>query len=258
MFKIKLKITIVLILFSFLLIPGLVKAQITSSGTGYRVTIEESDATSGDVICSTDTGYKRCAAGYDAKMFGIVTDNPAFLVDDKGLPNTKIIVSIGITSVKVSSANGSIKRGNFVTSSEKVGVAQKATKTGFVLGTALEDYDASDTNEIGQIQINTDIHPSTGIAGTRTNLIDVLRQGLEIPLFEPIQSLRYVLAVLIVLIGFTLGLIYFGRVARAGVEAVGRNPLAGRAIQFTVILNIILTGIIILSGLGIAYLILIL
>jgi F0F1-type ATP synthase membrane subunit c/vacuolar-type H+-ATPase subunit K len=53
-------------------------------------------------------------------------------------------------------------------------------------------------------------------------------------------------------------MIYFGKASRAGIEAVGRNPLAKRVIQLTVVMNIVLTIVIVLVGLAIAYLILIL
>jgi F0F1-type ATP synthase membrane subunit c/vacuolar-type H+-ATPase subunit K len=79
-----------------------------------------------------------------------------------------------------------------------------------------------------------------------------------VPLLEPIESLRYLLAIAMVLIAFTLGMIYFGRSSRAGIEAIGRNPLAKKVIQLTVFMNIILTVVIVLVGLGIAYLILVL
>jgi F0F1-type ATP synthase membrane subunit c/vacuolar-type H+-ATPase subunit K len=61
-----------------------------------------------------------------------------------------------------------------------------------------------------------------------------------------------------VIISFTLGMIYFGRASRTGIEAVGRNPLAKRVIQLTIFLNIVLTIVIVMVGLAIAYLILIL
>ena len=61
-----------------------------------------------------------------------------------------------------------------------------------------------------------------------------------------------------ILISFSLGFIYFGRVAKTGIEAMGRNPMAGKMIQLSVLFNIIVTVIIVLIGLAIAYLILIL
>ena len=108
------------------------------------------------------------------------------------------------------------------------------------------------------VQIGAALHPAAGLSGPRGNLLQFLREGLAVPLLEPLDSLRYLLAILIIIIAFTLGLVYFGRVSRAGVEAVGRNPLASRVIQMNVLMNILLTIVIVLVGLGIAYLILIL
>jgi F0F1-type ATP synthase membrane subunit c/vacuolar-type H+-ATPase subunit K len=63
------------------------------------------------------------------------------------------------------------------------------------------------------------------------------------------------------IIGFSsvvTGFIYFGKVARSGVEALGRNPLAARLIQFGIFINLLLTfGIMLLGGV-IAYVIIIL
>jgi F0F1-type ATP synthase membrane subunit c/vacuolar-type H+-ATPase subunit K len=47
----------------------------------------------------------------------------------------------------------------------------------------------------------------------------------------------------------------FGKVARSGVEAVGRNPLAKTSILTGVLFNISIGAVIILSGVGVAYLI---
>jgi F0F1-type ATP synthase membrane subunit c/vacuolar-type H+-ATPase subunit K len=44
--------------------------------------------------------------------------------------------------------------------------------------------------------------------------------------------------------------------ARASVEAVGRNPLAQRTITITIFFNILIMIVIFLTGLGLAYLIL--
>ena len=106
--------------------------------------------------------------------------------------------------------------------------------------------------------VSLNIHPAVDLSETGGNLIDVLRRALEAPILSPLVSLRYILAALVMIIAFTLGFVYFGRVARAGVEAIGRNPLAGRMIELTVIFHILLTIVIVGAGVGIAYLILIL
>ncbi|MCA9389954.1 hypothetical protein KC571_00970, partial [candidate division WWE3 bacterium] len=92
----------------------------------------------------------------------------------------------------------------------------------------------------------------------QVNLLEVLRSGLESPFLSPVASLRYLLAVLIVLASFVIGFASFSRISGNGVEALGRNPLAKRSIQATIVFNFILTAFIMFIGLGLAYLILIL
>jgi F0F1-type ATP synthase membrane subunit c/vacuolar-type H+-ATPase subunit K len=164
-----------------------------------------------------------------------------------------LVVSTGNAPVRVNNANGAIKIGDLVTSSTESGVAHRADRAGYVLGTALEEYD-SDT--VSTIYVSLNVHPSNSFTDSRSNLLETLRQGLVAPLLTPLAALRYILAAAVVVLSFVLGFIYFGRVAKSGVEAIGRNPLASRKIELTVLLNIILTIGIALVGFGIAYLIL--
>jgi len=85
-----------------------------------------------------------------------------------------------------------------------------------------------------------------------------LREGMSAPIFEPLDSLRYLLAALILLLSFVLGFAYFGRVSRTGIEAIGRNPMASRMIQISILMHILITTVIIILGFGMAYIILIL
>lgn len=147
-----------------------------------------------------------------------------------------------------------LKKGNFITSSNTEGLVQLASKNGYVLGTALEDSDG----QTGVIQAVINIHPASGMSkSTSSNLIQFIRDGLTVPIFEPLESFRYLLAGIMVIIAFTLGLLYFGRSSRAGIEAIGRNPLAKNTIQFTTVLNVLLTIVIVGVGLLVAYFILI-
>lgn len=232
-------------------------AQVTSSGFAISTPVND-QVEDGDVVCSYSEGIQKCKNLHDSAMFGVVSLTSSVIVEDKELENAKPIIKDGIAKVKVSTINGEIKEGDFLTSSSKSGTAQKATKNGYVLGNALEGYSSQDQNSVNLILVNINIHPSSSIAGPRTNLIQYIREGIAVPLFEPLESLRYLLAALVVLVAFTLGLVYFGRIAKAGIEAVGRNPLARQMIQVSVVLHIVLTIVIVLVGLAIAYLILIL
>lgn len=209
------------------------------------------------VVCTYKDGNSACKDEYDPSMYGVINDNPATAIVDPDLTNGRLVITSGITSVRVTKAGGDISEGDLLTSSKMTGIAQKANRNGYVLGVALENFSGSSDGDVGVIQMMVNIHPTTILSGQRGNILQFIRQGLAVPIFQPLESLRYLLAVIIIIISFTLGMFYFGKTSRAGIEAIGRNPLAKNVIQLTVIMNIVLTIVIVLVGLGIAYLILV-
>ena len=231
-------------------------AQVSSSGISYTIELE-AEAVDGDVVCALKGGYGLCSLAYSPAMFGVVTKNPAAQFSVISTNKTALVTSQGTALVRVKSSGGNIKKGDFLTTSKTPGVAVLATQNGYVLGVAQDDYSASDPEAVGLIQASINIHPEASIGNSRSNLLQVIKEGFAAPIFGPLESLRYILAAGIVLVSFTLGFIYFGRMARTGVEAIGRNPLASRAIELSVIFHIIITIVIIAAGVGIAYLILI-
>ncbi len=251
-----LPLSLILISF-FAYFSNRILAQISSSGIAIVAPISDPDAQDGDIICTYSDGNKRCQESYSTSILGVISDHPSAIINDPDLPSARPLINSGIAQVRVSLANGSISEGDFITTSEIAGVGQKAVRGGYVLGTALQDYSSDNPQEIAKIQVLVNIHPAN-IAGGRGNLLQFIREGITVPVFEPVESLRYILASLMVIISFSLGMIYFGRSSRTGIEAVGRNPLAKRVIQLTIFLNILLTIVIVAVGLGIAYLILIL
>jgi hypothetical protein len=70
--------------------------------------------------------------------------------------------------------------------------------------------------------------------------------------------MRYLAAVLTTAVAFALGFFFFGRHGKAGIEALGRNPLAARTIGIGMAINIFLTVVVMGVGLLIAYMILVL
>jgi|SRR5579859_1204366 len=232
--------------------------QITSSDIALSVPIKEKTS-EGDLICAESTGYQLCNIPYQTTLYGVVTTNPAVAIDNAvASSSSQLVVFRGKSLVKVSTQNGPIKIGDFITTSNSKGIGQKATQNGYVIGSALEAWDASDSKTIGTIAVSLNIFLTTSSQSTPKNLLYTIKQALASPTLTPLASLRYVLAFAIALISFTLGFIYFGRVAKSGVEAIGRNPLAGRTIELTVLLHILLTITIVFGGLVIAYIILVL
>lgn len=253
-----LTVNLLAVVILFIVNGGRSFAQVNSASVAVSYPVNDQDVQEGDIICSYKTGNVRCNREYDPAILGVYAQNPAVAIEDIELSEVKLIVTTGVVEVRVSAGGGNIARGDFVSTSEIAGVGQKANRNGYVVGTALEDYVPANPDEIGKVTVAINIHPAAGLTGPGSNLLQYIREGIAVPLFEPLESLRYILAVAMVLISFTLGMIYFGRVSRAGIEAIGRNPLAQRMIQLSVVLNIVLTIVIVLVGLAIAYLVLIL
>lgn len=213
----------------------------------------------GQVICTNEDGNIPCERGYDSNMIGIVNLAPAVSLEtETPQEGYAPIVNSGETLVIVNGANGDIKNGDFVTSSETSGEAAKALKSGYVLGTALESFSPSKEDDTKSILVAINIRPVVLSQGASDNLLELVKQGVESAFLTPLSSLRYIVAAIVVIISVWYGFRQFGKVAQSGVEAVGRNPLASRAIQFSVFFNVLLTLGIIAVGLIIAYLVLVL
>jgi F0F1-type ATP synthase membrane subunit c/vacuolar-type H+-ATPase subunit K len=209
--------------------------------------------TSGSMICSGDSTYELCQDEYTPSMYGVHTTIPSAGIeyaDQEGI----LVVRDGLVTVRVSSVNGPIEIGDWLTASATPGVAQKATRNGFVLGSAQEAYSG---NTEGLIQVAINIHPETRLANARTNLFEVMRQGSQTALLEPLNALRYFLAALLVVVCVILGLVFYGRLSRSSIEAIGRNPLAKRDIQVALFVQMVITGLVIAFGIFAAYVVLV-
>lgn len=211
----------------------------------------------GMVVCTNERVTVACTQEYDSDIVGVVVVEPAVTIEPETVASDyQSIVSAGKARVKVSSLTGKIESGDYITTSTIPGVAVKSIKSGYVVGTALESYDSSDPNQVGMIWASIGVKPVAYTEGAASNLVQVIRDGLEGVFFSPLSALRYVVAAVVVIASVIAGLYYFGKVARSGVEAVGRNPLASKVIQANVALNVALTLVIIGVGLLVAYLVL--
>jgi hypothetical protein len=255
-------IIIFLFLTAFLLWPAAIPVfaqsdpDITSSDIGAVIPIDEKTEL-GEVICIDRTGYRKCSSAYDSAMYGIITTNPAAVIGTHG-DNEVTIASRGKAKVKVTAANGPIKVGDLITSSTIAGTAQLAKRNGYVLGTSLEDFSPSDSNQTGLVTVSLALNSVASFSDAKNNLLETIKQALSAPTLTPLASLRYMMAFAITVISFTLGFVYFGRVTKTGVEAIGRNPLASRIITAAMGVHIVLTIAIVGGGLLLSYLILVL
>jgi len=247
-----------LVAFGLFLVSGVgeVKAQLPAGVAMEMVMVGTAGAQDGQIVCGGGGGVRLCEADYDTNILGVVTNAPIAAMESDSIEGVMVVGS-GQARVLVSGAGGNIEVGDLVTSSTRAGIGRKATGRGYVVGTALTAVAFSGSEEVRTVPVLLNVHIDAGTTDGRTNLISTLKTIQASPVLSPLDSLRYALAALMVLVAFLMGFMYFGRMARAGVEAMGRNPLAARQIQVNVIVNSVVTVTIIVAGLGIAYLILV-
>ncbi len=233
-------------------------AQGLTSGIAVSEPVDPNIGKAGSIISFVDGDFILSKKAYDEKIYGVIAETPVASVEDTSLSVSKLVINNGAAYVIVSNSNGNIKIGDFITSSNVAGVGQKATTSGYVLGFALENFTSTTNNSQKAILVSVAIRNQFIESNVKVNLIEALRSGLQAPFLTPVASLRYILAALIVVGSFIVGFSSFGKTSGSGIEALGRNPLAKKTIQATIIFNFILTSVIMLVGLLLAYFILVL
>lgn len=117
----------------------------------------------GDLIMPANDGNTmaviKSTSSYQNQVIGVVSTKPGVTLNsdakvDGTHPYMYPIALKGRAPVKVSTENGNIHTGDYLTSSSTSGVAMKATKSGEVIGEALEDYHS---NDIGKIMVFVNI-----------------------------------------------------------------------------------------------------
>lgn len=246
-------LVIVLLTFFLAQIPH-VLAQDSALGVANNYQVSGENITNGSLVSSSPSGYILSQMAYDPVVVGVVQDKPAIIFNT---PNDNVkkypIVSMGNVYVNVSTIGGPITKGDLITTSTIPGVGMKAGRNGYVLGTALDNYANTDPKKYQPILVSLNLHYYSAKSTVKSNLFDIVNLSTIATYEEPLTVFKYFIAALVVILSMVFGLTFFGRVAAHGVDALGRNPLAGKMIQLGILLNVIITAIITISGLGLAY-----
>ena len=209
--------------------------------------IQDAQAVEGDILVTDSKGLTRASKSFDNKMFGIIVNKPILVYENNNIKG-KPVVRSGSATVNVTTLNGPMKYGDYITSSPVLGKGQKAADSGYVLGVALGSFDGAGTGKI-PIAIRIEYAELTtprfagrlfGFVGNSflENVNDPKKFGTVV---------RYIAAGLVVLLSFTFGFLTFSRSIIRSTEALGRNPLARSAILTSMIINVVLlvvTGVI--------------
>lgn len=254
-----------------LLIPFFVLAQTKSDfGVAYSYNIIDESFEYGDIISyDKESGvYSLSKTISDANIFGVAVESPVLLFRSGEEGKTPIVQS-GKALVNVTTRNGPIKTGDYITSSSIPGKGEKATgENVYVLGFALEPFGESATSaSAGEV-----------LSGKVTVMLNIEEKkdtssggGLNIPLFGSAKGvglgtgsndggtgagdglsrssiIKYAVAALITIASIFIALRNFMAVINKGITSVGRNPLAKSSVWSIVVFNTIIALVIGIIG----------
>lgn len=208
-------------------------------------------------------------------MYGVVVsanDSPVNLSDNTN--GTQVYVATaGQYDVLVSTQNGPIANGDYITISALDGVGMKAgDNQSFIIGKALQNFDGrtgtestvqlTDSNgnkmlvSLARISVSIGVARNPNLKVTVSNLPSFLQKAAQAVANKPVTDSRiYISLVALVACMLIAGsLLYAG--VRSSITAVGRNPLAKTSITKSLIQVSILALIIFLLGIFAVYLLL--
>lgn len=257
-------------------LPSEAYAQFGETSIARTQLITGGVAESGDLVSfdrSTQT-FRLAQVISDSNLFGVVVTNPTILLrtSTESVP----LVSSGEVYVQVTTANGPISAGDYITSSSIPGKGQKAgPSTSVVLGIALDSFPAlsnatpsvvsTTTVDGGSIRVLLAIGPKLLDSGGDGELIAANAAGeneqtSSLDMFGVSTSLatliKYLLATIVVVGSVYVAFRNFGSNMRDSIISVGRNPLAKASIQSMVMLNTVLIVLVSVAGLFIGLMIL--
>lgn len=203
-------------------------------------------------------------------MFGVVvsaTDAPVTLSYSTNQAQV-FVATYGQYNVVVSSQNGAIKAGDFITISSIDGVGMKdGTTQSTVVGKALAGFDGKTTVEgtatlggstvaLGRIPVAISVarNPLQTVPGS--NLPGFLQKAAQTLANKPVADIRVYVAVGLLFICVILAgsLLYAG--VRSSMISIGRNPLAKGSIMRNLLQVTLIALIVFIVGLFAVYLIL--
>jgi hypothetical protein len=211
-----------------------------------------------------------------SNMYGVVVDERtlSLTVTSADSPNQVFVAATGTYPVLVSTQNGPINVGDYVTISAVDGIGMLAEpEQKIVFGRAVSSFDGKnnvvgnvdlkDTTgksagkaAIGSISVVIDIRHNPNEKSTKANVPKVLQRLGEAIAEKPVGPLRIYLSIGITGISIfaAIAILYSG--VRHSLISIGRNPLSRKSI-FRALMEIILTSLIILIiGLFAVYLLL--
>ncbi len=127
-----------------------------STGEGFDLAewyVGSESLSAGEVVsvdpdAPTEAYIKKSTSPRDAHVIGVVSTKPGITLGEPANSSAYQVALAGRIPVKVSTINGPIEKGDYLTSSSIPGVATKATIAGPTIGKALTSYSGSGVGEV--------------------------------------------------------------------------------------------------------------
>jgi hypothetical protein len=270
--KLKFALPIFILLFAFSISCVYAQPVLFNTAVAEYVEVvldEGQEVKDGSIIVFTTEAYKLASKVADKNMVGVINLNPDIEIVVEAVGDEKFypLVQSGTVKTLASTKAGEIAIGDYVTSSQDFGVAVKSASNGLpVLGRAMQALkDDGGTPQLIDVSIdfrgNTDLSifelkkSEKFIDKLEGSFVEFLNIGTQSATAEPSKAIRYILAILVVVLCIGFGFFLFGRIAIRGLDALGRNPLARNSILTGILINSSLTIAVVFGGLFLAYII---
>lgn len=257
-----------------LVFAGSTKAATSSSVQSYSA---QQRLDRGTIVALGDDNQLIVATAQSSKqVLGVVVDHNSLptRVDSGDVKNQTYVASTGTFPMLVSTQNGVIEPGDYVTLSAISGVAMLAdSEQEMVVGRAqigfagqanrLSQVDLKDASgqvikkaDLGIVPVTIEIAKNPNTKSTKTALPDFLeRIGQQIA-EKTVSPVRMYLSVAIAGISLIIALTILVAGVRQSILSIGRNPLSKRSIIFALVQVILTSFIILIIGLFAVYLLL--
>lgn len=225
-------------------------------GVARVVQVKDKGLKDGTILSTSVNGFASPSSiPYDSQVQGVISRDAGIIMNNGAYDGVPVI-SVGTVYVLVSSLNGPIQKGDLIATSSIPGVGVKAIKDGYVIGSALENYQSNDPKKSDLIAIEFNLHYFNAKPQFPGALTDILKIAFLPTKDGPAPIFKYIIAAIVCITSFVLAFLTFGRTAAQGIEALGRNPAAGKIIHLGIMFNVAIVVVIVVAGLIISFFIL--
>ena len=250
-----------------------VSAVQSSTSEGYITTSEVSDGALVSFVEGKSQTVEMTTPATRGALLGIAVKPEQALVAITDGANRVQVVTSGVASAQVSTANGAITSGDYLSISPISGVAMKASSAGKVIGIAQADFssdpgsgktsvdltdskDQKQTVQVGKIAVKIVVEDWTPNGQPNSPILNNLRTFLGNAVGKPVGNAQALLSIgIIVLATLASGTIMYSAVS-SSIRSIGRNPLSKGIIRRSLFVMLGLSAIVIIGAASAVYLIL--